>query len=193
MATIEDILAKSRTRKSKQQFQPERKRPWDYAATQEGNAKKREEQEFEDSVSTTQHASKGNETHHRNESTRDEAAFGGIHFLHTDNLTALDSVKEKIMALYGVQKTLFFAITDLCESIEEEQAVFVDAQILSQLTGVNQKSIKTALYRLIQKGLLSKIDGKRARGGGFRIVLPSLSKTAANGTTDIPKPWKKSI
>lgn len=73
--------------------------------------------------------------------------------------------KTAIKRLYGLQRKILFYIVDHCVSEGHLISGAITNEALREITKTDADTIKTAVQRLIHKGLIQRIEGKRGKGG----------------------------
>ena len=97
-----------------------------------------------------------------------EHRWAAIHIPETTHSAGIQlSIEDKISTLTGIQKSLFNYIIDLTIKNNSNTTPPVFTSKIVLILGCPATSFKTALYKLINKGLIKK-TGKRSRGG-YRV------------------------
>ncbi len=90
-----------------------------------------------------------------------------------DNELSPNSLKNQLQNLSGIQGQIFNIIANICLSRGENETGPIDTKLLSLNINTSYGSTKTSINRLIQKGFLSRKQGKRAKGGYINLGIPS--------------------
>lgn len=72
---------------------------------------------------------------------------------------------EEVPRLYGIQKKLAHYFAQNCIQRRQNKTGPVTAETLCHITGSTKKTIKKIIQRMIEKGLIKRIIGKRGKGG----------------------------
>lgn len=74
-------------------------------------------------------------------------------------------IKREIQNLVGIQKKLFFVIFNSCVKEGALSTASFSIRDFEEITQASRETVKTSLNRLFKKGLILRLEGKRAKGG----------------------------
>lgn len=103
--------------------------------------------------------------------------------------SALDiNYYEEVGRLYGQQKKLAYYFLQCCKNRDQNQTGPVTSETLCSVVGTTHKTIKKIVQRMIEKKLITRINGKRGKGGfssyelnsNFIFVLEGQAKLENN-------------
>lgn len=86
-----------------------------------------------------------------------------------DHNTDTTNLTDTIKRLWGIQRSLFFVIVEICASRGTLDTGAIQTSDLITAINCNENSIKTSLARLVEKNLVIRHRGKTSRGG--HVVL----------------------
>lgn len=90
-----------------------------------------------------------------------------------------DEAKGHIKGLSGIQQKIFFYLVELCNVKGELETGNVPTSCISSVAGCTYGTTKISLKRLIDKGLIIRRSGRRARGGYISFAISKTVKVLA--------------
>lgn len=83
-------------------------------------------------------------------------------------------VKNKFISfsrLVGIQREIIIALYKNMRMNKSDTTEALNLEIISELSGVNQKSLKNTLFRLVNAGCISRAEQKNGRGGWVKYKI----------------------
>ncbi len=72
---------------------------------------------------------------------------------------------EEVSKLYGIQKRIAHYFVNCCIARRDVTTGPVTAEVLCSVANTTKKTLKKILQRMIEKNLITRVDGKRGKGG----------------------------
>lgn len=81
------------------------------------------------------------------------------------NFTSGELTLDSVRRLYGHQRNILFYIVEHCSLRGQLTSGPITNEALRLLTRTDADTVKTAVQRLVKKGFITRIEGKRGKGG----------------------------
>lgn len=195
MPDISTLLEKD----SKKKFKKSSYRPWNYLDEIEKEAEEKKGESCNSAVINTQVNLQPEETTELSINENINETSKPINttieheksptMLQVNKLSATNEIKKEpvnsplysILRLSGHQKVIFSFILERCLSRGLLSSGVITSQSLMTITKTTLSMVNTSIQRLVDKGLISRENGKRGRGGFYCFAI---SESVKDGATE---------